>query len=123
MKKSVLALCAALAVSGAASLHAADAPASGYSSTTTAPKADRGITVRSKKSREAEAQKGVTYGGIATDLYRKGPVLFSPLAPKGTEAGKHYSNGLSADGPNELAGNHEAQKPIAGGWNLFSIEF
>jgi hypothetical protein len=108
---------------GISTLRAADDSTSGFSSnSSTQPRADHGITLH-HKDKPVEATKGVTYGGIATDLYRKGPILFSPTAPKGTEAGKRYSTGLQTDGPAELTTTHTAQKPVAGGWNLFSVEF
>ena len=109
---------------GISTLRAADDTANGFSSGTTQAQKDHGITLHhNDKNKSAEATQGVTYGGIATDLYRKGPILFSPTAPKGTEAGKRYSTGLQTVGPADLVTTHTAQKPIAGGWNLFSIEF
>ncbi|SDU22166.1 hypothetical protein SAMN05444156_2691 [Verrucomicrobium sp. GAS474] len=124
MKKSAssLLLVGLLALgAGISSLHAADDTTPGFSTSngTLAKKNAAGPSLRKGKT-EAE-QPGVTYGGLGVDLYKKGPILLSPLAPANAGYGKSYFSS-SATGPANMAVTHTAQKPT-GGLSLFSIEF
>jgi len=120
MKKSAASLLsvAFLALGlGASSLHAADATP-GFSSGTTIAKKGAGPSFR--KDKPAAETPGVVYGGVALDLYKQGPVLFSPMAPQKAYGKSYFSSHKS--GPAEEKPTHTAQT-ATGGWSLFSVSF
>ncbi len=124
MKKSAAFLLVSLLALGGASLRA-DTTTHSFSTTSTplAKQQQQQATGPSFRTKDpmAASTPGVVYGGLGYDLYKKGPILLSPLAPAKTGDGKVYFSS-SALAPENSQPSHAAQKPT-GGLSLFSISF